>query len=130
MQLVAPRNQKLTNVLSLCVFTAMLAAGQVLFKHVGLSIRGLPPAGALFRIAADPLFYAALILYGAATLLWIWILSRVPLSQAYPWVSVGVFLVPLLGWWFFGERPGAIFWLGALVIICGVILTQYGSQGG
>ena len=76
----------------------------------------------------QPLLYAALALYGVATLLWIWILARVPLSQAYPWVAVGAFIVPLLGWWLFGERPAPIFWLGVLLIVGGVAVTQYGSQ--
>lgn len=116
------------NLIGLGVFTAMLATGQVLFKYVGLSVRGLAPADAFLAAIAQPQLYAALMLYGVATVLWIWILSRVPLSQAYPWVAVGVFLVPLLGWWFFGERPGPIFWLGVLVTIGGVVLTQYGSQ--
>jgi drug/metabolite transporter (DMT)-like permease len=119
----------MNNLISLSVFTVMLAIGQVLFKRVGLSVRGLPPADAFMTLIAQPLLYAALTLYGAATLLWIWILSRVPLSQAYPWVAVGAFLVPMLGWWFFHERPTPIFWLGVLAIMVGVVLTQYGSQG-
>jgi multidrug transporter EmrE-like cation transporter len=118
----------MTNLISLGIFTVMLATGQVLFKYIGLSVRGLPPAEALFAAIAQPLLYAALTLYGVATVLWIWILSRVPLSQAYPWVAVGVFLVPLLGSWFFGERPAPIFWLGVTLIIGGVTLTQIGSQ--
>jgi len=111
----------------LSLFTLMLAMGQMLFKRVGLSVRGMPLTAGLRMLAASPMLYAALALYGAATLLWIWILSRVPLSRAYPWVALGVFIVPLLGWWLFGERPAPIFWLGVLLIVAGVALTQYGS---
>jgi len=70
----------------------------------------------------------ALILYAAATLLWIWILSRVNLSLAYPWVAVGMVIVPLLGWLVFGERVGSIFWLGVAFIVIGVGLTQYAAS--
>ena len=112
------------NVLSLATFSLMLAAGQVLFKRVGLSIGNSGLVSMLF----DPLLYAALALYGIATILWVWILSRVPLSQAYPWVGATVVIVVLLGWWLFGERPSPIFWLGLALVTVGVFLTQYGSQ--
>jgi multidrug transporter EmrE-like cation transporter len=70
----------------------------------------------------------ALSLYALATFLWIWILLRVPLSQAYPWVAIGIVIVPLLGWYIFGERIKATFWLGVLLIVFGVIVTQLSSQ--
>src|SRR5438094_593775 len=100
------------NALSLGAFTLMLATGQVLFKQIGLSIRGLPVTVALWTLLGEPLLYISLFFYGAATILWIWILSRVPLTQAYPWVAVTVLVVSLLGWWLYGERPSPIFWLG------------------
>ena len=75
----------------------------------------------------DPVLYGALTLYGFATLLWIWILSRVPLSQAYPWIAVGTAIVPLLGWYLFDERVAPVFWVGVALIIAGILLVQYGS---
>ncbi len=105
---------------SLSAFTLMLAAGQVLFKTIGLVLRREGMAVAL----RAPTLYAALTLYGAATLLWIWILSRVPLTRAYPWVSLGTILVPLAGWYWFDETVGVRFWLGVGLIVAGMALTQ------
>jgi multidrug transporter EmrE-like cation transporter len=119
------------NLLSLCVCTTALAIGQLLFKHVGLKIRGLDASAAAHTLAAQPAFYAALVLYGAATLLWIWILARVSLMQAYAWmVGAGVIIVPLLGWYIFGERVAPPFWIGAALIAGGIVLTQYFGQIG
>lgn len=112
------------NFISLAVFTSMLAAGQLLFKQVGLSIRDQSLIDGVLSVLRQPTLYAALSLYGLATLLWIWILSRVPLSQAYPWVAAGVVIVPMLGWWVFGERVSFTFWVGVLFIVIGIILTQ------
>ena len=109
---------------SLALFTVMLAGGQVMFKRVGLSLRGHAGVEAILLVLGDPSLYLALAIYGAATLLWIWILSRVTLIQAYPWVSLGMIIVPLLGWLLFGERVSSIFWLGVGFIIIGVGLTQ------
>jgi multidrug transporter EmrE-like cation transporter len=117
----------LTNILSLAIFTAMLAVGQLLFKKVGLSISGQPLIEGLLMIARQPTLYVALTLYGMATALWIWILSRVPLAVAYPWVAVGVAIVPILGWWLFGERLNAIFWVGVGFVLVGIIITQYAT---
>ncbi len=114
----------MTNTLALLGFTIMLAAGQLLFKKVGLQLQGSQPATAVQNILAAPEIYAALALYGAATILWIWILSRVPLSRAYPYVALGVVLVPLASILVFGERIRPAFWLGAALIVAGIIVTQ------
>jgi multidrug transporter EmrE-like cation transporter len=113
------------NAISLFVFTCMLAVGQLLFKHVGLAIRGQSLTESLYAMARQPAFYGALALYGVSTLLWVWILSRVPLTQAYPWVAAGVAIVPLLGWLTFGERVTPMFWFGVAFIIAGILLTQF-----
>src|SRR5882724_3692488 len=104
---------KTINFLSLGAFTATLAIGQLLFKHAGLSIRGMSVMQAATTLARQPGFYAALAIYGAATLLWIWILGRVSLMQAYPWVGACVIFVPLLSAYVFGEKVGPLFWMGA-----------------
>lgn len=119
----------MTNVLSLMLVTAMLAAGQLLFKQAGLAIRGRPIADGLLTLAAMPAFYMALAIYGVATLVWIWILSRVPLMQAYPWVAAGTVIVPLIGWGVFGERVEPIFWIGIALIMVGLSLTQLAGRG-
>ena len=116
--------------MSLTVFTVMLAFGQVYFKRVGLTLRGHSGLEAIALVLQAPSLYLALILYATATLLWIWILSRVNLSVAYPWVAVGMVIVPLLGWLIFGERVGPIFWLGVALIVIGVGLTQYAASSG
>ena len=115
-------------VASLIVFTFTLAIGQVLFKKAGLAMRGVPARDGLLAVAREPALYGALALYGGAVLLWIWILSRVPLSQAYPWVALGVAIVPFLGRCLYGERLAPVFWVGVALIMAGIIITQYGVQ--
>ena len=116
------------NYLLLASVTLMLAVGQLLFKHVGLSMQGQALVDGFFSAARSPVLYVALALYGIATLLWIWVLSRVSLSQAYPWVAVGVGIVPLLAWLVFDERVGPAYWAGIGFVMIGVFLTQYAAQ--
>jgi drug/metabolite transporter (DMT)-like permease len=113
---------------TLTVFALSLAAGQALFKRVGLAIRDQPPFDSLALVVRLPALYAALALYVFSTLLWIWILSRVPLMQAYPWVAISMAIVPAIGWFAFGERATPIFWLGVVFILVGVLLTQLATR--
>src|SRR5207302_5188249 len=93
----------------LTVFTVMLAAGQVLFKKIAVSVGGLTMIESFTVVLRNPVLYVALGIYGVSTVLWIWILSWVPLSQAYPWVALGTAIVPIMGWYLFGEPVAAIF---------------------
>jgi drug/metabolite transporter (DMT)-like permease len=114
-----------SNLIGLAIFSAMLAVGQLLFKKAGLSMRGMPLFDGLLSVAQLPAFYAAISLYAVSTVLWVWLLSRVTLMQAYPWVSAGVVIVPLLSGMIFGERVNAAYWLGAALIVAGIAITQY-----
>ena len=116
------------NFVSLAIFTIALCTGQVLFKHLGLAMRGQPVLEGMLALTRQPALYAVLTIYGLATLLWIWIVSRVPLMRAYPWVALGTGLVPLMGWYFFGERVAPMFWLGLAFILVGMFLTQYANS--
>jgi drug/metabolite transporter (DMT)-like permease len=118
----------ITHFASLAVVMVALAAGQVLFKHVGLAMRGRPLLDGFLLMARQPALYTALAIYGLATLLWIWILSRLPLTQAYPWMAISMVIVPLLGWFVFGERVTPVFWLGMVLILVGLLLTQLAAQ--
>ena len=118
----------MTNIVGLASFAVLLAVGQVLFKKVALGVRGLPLGDGLSAILRESIFYEALTLYGLSTLLWIWLLSRIPLSQAYPWVAIGSVLVPLSAWFLFNERVAPVFWVGVMLILAGLFLTQYGTR--
>jgi multidrug transporter EmrE-like cation transporter len=123
-----PGIKVVVRVTSLIIFVLSLAAGQLLFKRVGLVLQNQPFFDGFLLAIRQPTLYAALTLYGFSTPLWIWILSRVPLSQAYPWVTAGMAVVPLLGWYAFGESVAPLFWLGFALILVGISITQYSSQ--
>ena len=119
---------QIANILWLATFSTMLAAGQLLFKQASLAMRGRPLAEGFLAVARVPAFYGAIALYATATLLWIWILSRVPLSQAYPWVALAMAAVPVLASLVFHERIDPVYWIGIVLVVGGVFLTQAGSQ--
>ncbi len=111
----------------LALFSLTLTGGQLLFKRAAQSIVGLPPSKLVAVLAGNGWLWTALALYGFSTLLWVWILARVPLSQAYPWTALGAVVVPLAAVALFGEAVKPVFWLGAIMIGAGVMLTQMGA---
>ena len=52
-----------------------------------------------------PSLWAALACYGLSVVVWLVGLSRVPVSQAYPLLSLGYVLNIGLAWWLLGEVP-------------------------
>lgn len=117
----------MTNLLPLAVFSLLLAAGNLMFKQVGLVMRGQPLLDGFMSAARSPWLYVALTLFGSSTLLWIWILSRISLSKAYPWSAVGIAIVPLLAGFVFQERVSWTYWVGIALVIGGVLLTQHAA---
>ncbi|HYZ62563.1 MAG TPA: hypothetical protein VE650_08915 [Acetobacteraceae bacterium] len=115
------------NAALLALVILLLAAGQILFKTAGLAIQGKPIGDALFGLALLPSFYVALAVYGFATVAWIYVLSRMQLAIAYPWMAGSMVIVPLMALILFGERVGPLFWPGMGLVIVGLILTQLGS---
>lgn len=117
----------ITNVTLLVFCTFLVAGGQLLFKSAGLAIHGKELLAGLTALLQSPTLYLAAALYGAATFLWVWLLSRVPLSVAYPWMGLTMALVPLAAVLLYGEMVRPIFWAGLVLIAVGVMMTQYGA---
>ena len=69
-----------------------------------------------------PWLYMALTVYAFATILWLYILQRIPLSIAYPFSALAMVIVPILAVFIFGERLSWSYWLGASFIFIGIII--------
>jgi undecaprenyl phosphate-alpha-L-ara4N flippase subunit ArnE len=67
----------------------------------------------------------AVLIYGSAMLLWLWLLGRVPLTQAFAFFGLSFFIVPFLANRFLGDAVSVYTWLGAAVISVGVVVTNW-----
>ena len=68
--------------------------------------------------------YLALFIYILATIVWIWILSKVDLRYAYPLASLSIIFAPLLKSYYENLYLGPKYWLGLIIILIGVILMS------
>jgi drug/metabolite transporter (DMT)-like permease len=105
------------------------AAAQVLFKF-GMSttamreaIAGGGAAGVARAVVLSPWIIGGLTLYGLATVLWLAVLSRAELSQAYPFVGLSFVLTAVLGWLLFHDAMSPTRIAGIAAIVVGVWLV-------
>ena len=105
------------------IAAAISAFGQVLLKYamikhgpIDFSFRGL------FGLITEPRLLFALVLYAAALLMWLHVLSKISLSTAYPMLAITYVIVPLLSLAFFGERIQQPQIIGICLVLVGVAM--------
>lgn len=107
-----------------CVFSTSL--GQLLFKlAANFSNTHYPQGITLMSYVSNPYLWGALIIYGSATLFWMWLLRFTPLNQAYPFMALAFVMVPLLSSIFLGEQVDARYLVGVALIMSGLIVMNY-----
>ena len=107
------------------------ALGQLLLK-AGTNAVGrfdfvagnLVPVGT--RIAMEPRIMAGVVCYGVSLMVWIMGLSRVPVSIAYPLLSLGYVINAAAAWYLFGESLTPLRVAGIGLIIAGVYFVVRG----
>jgi multidrug transporter EmrE-like cation transporter len=116
--------------LSIALLSVLLNAAAQLFLKAGTNIVGTVSFGdtntinTLLQIARVPWFWAGFACYGISLFTWIATLSRLPVSVAYPLVSIGYVVNALAAWWLFGESITMQKMVGVGFIIVGVILVS------
>lgn len=104
------------------------AAAQLLLKagtnRIGtfdFALANVVPIG--LKIAASPFVLGGLACYVVSVVVWILALSRVPVSVAYPMLSIGYIVNAAAAWFLFGESLTAQKLVGIGFIIVGVWLV-------
>jgi len=79
--------------------------------------------GALWRMATEPHFVGGVVIYMVSLVVWIMGLSRVPVSIAFPMLSLGYVVNAIAAHYLFGEAVTVGRWLGIGFIVLGVWLV-------
>ncbi len=108
-------------VISLCVLCqCFLAAGQVVLKHAS---NGIDVSRRRWKVAAGYILGTTLL--AGWFFVWIGVLGRTDLSNAYPYEGLGPGLVVLGAWAILRERLHWSAWVGLLLIVAGVALVTW-----
>ncbi|MBV2234606.1 MAG: EamA family transporter [Sterolibacterium sp.] len=104
------------------------ACGQLLLKagtnavgHFEFQLDNLLPVG--LKLAFQPYIMSGVVCYVISLVVWIMALSRVPVSIAYPMLSIGYIINAFVAWQWFGEPLSAQKLLGIGFIAIGVYVV-------
>jgi multidrug transporter EmrE-like cation transporter len=111
----------LTGVLLNAAAQLLLKAGTNRIGAFSFALENVVPIG--MKIAGSPHVLAGLGCYVVSVMVWILALSRVPVSVAYPMLSIGYIVNALAAWALFGESLTAQKLVGIGFIVIGVILV-------
>ena len=111
----------IAGVLLNAVAQLLLKAGTNAVGHFDFHIDNLIPVG--FKLAFQPYIMGGMACYAVSLVVWIMALSRVPVSIAYPMLSIGYVVNALAAWWLFGESLTTMRIAGIGIIIVGVYLV-------
>lgn len=78
----------------------------------------------VWSAAANPYLIAGLACYALGAVTWIMVLTRVPLSWAYPILALNQVLILIIAATFLGEHVSAMRWAGVMLIVTGVFLVS------
>jgi multidrug transporter EmrE-like cation transporter len=117
--------------LALIISSVLLSvAAQAFFKfgvgsaRVQDAVRGTFLNGqTLFAFATSLPILTGLTLYVIATVLWLQVLTRTELSQAYPFVGLGFILTAVLGVLIFNDNFTLVRFCGTAFVVAGVYLV-------
>jgi multidrug transporter EmrE-like cation transporter len=117
-------------ILGLVLFSVGCSAiGQIALKYgmalpsvqAALAAGGVVPVGT--AIVTNPFVPGGLFLYGFSAVVWLFVLARLDVSIAYPFVSLGFIVTMSLGCLLFGEPLTLRKVLGTIVVMLGVYLV-------
>ena len=103
----------------------LLKAGTNQIGHFDFSFANVLPIAS--KIIVNPPILAGLFTYAVSVLVWLLVLSRVPVSFAYPLLSTGFIVNAVAAYYFFGEDLSLIRITGIFIIILGVYLVSQTS---
>jgi multidrug transporter EmrE-like cation transporter len=112
-------------------YALLLTAGQALFKAASQQSNTLTEGPIRFAtgLLLSPFFLMGCLLYAISTILWVAILNKLPLSQAYPMViATSILFTTLLGVFLFKEQLTPDKMLGMVLVSAGVAVLSRSVQ--
>jgi len=113
--------------LGLVLFSVLAAAGgQLILKHgMQLATNKQKAAGGSLVIGAatSPWVWLGLAVFGISAVVWLVVLSRVPLSLAYPFNAFGYLVILTASIVVLHERANLFTWAGTTLVVAGLVIV-------
>ena len=119
------KNLSLEFIIIILFFSFSMGVAQFIFSLASDQIFSNYKSNSIFRsIIVSHWLYIALFIYIIATIIWIWILSKVDLRFAYPIASLSIIFAPLIKSYYENLYLGPKYWFGLFIILIGIGLVS------
>lgn len=110
------------------VYSQLIIKWRISGRFAGLKIpEGIwPKIATLFTVIFDPFILSGLVATFVSGLCWMATMSKLEISYAYPFTSLGFVLVVLLSGLLFGETLNAWRICGVILIVAGITVASQG----
>lgn len=102
----------------ICVI--LITIGQILFKYASIYSE---TSGTFMNAKSTLLILMAFFIYGASSILWIYILKGIHLGKVYPIMALAFIFVPITSHFLFQESLTLRYFLGLGILIIGIVIT-------
>lgn len=120
---------KISEVFMVMIFSVGMGLGQLLLKYSAQRQLTNTESTWLLRIGAlfsDWTFLLGIALYGLLLIYWVWLLTFLPLSRAYPFTLLSLVIAAIGGSFFFREPISNGFVIGLVLIGVGLFVLSRG----
>lgn len=112
--------------LSVIIFCVFLSTGAQLILKAGANrinenLEKATGAWSIFWTLVNMPIIVGMCIYVISAVTWIWILTKVDISIAYPFISLGFIMTLFFGWWVFDESLTTPKIIGTVLIMIGCI---------
>jgi multidrug transporter EmrE-like cation transporter len=119
----------------LILFSVLLSSGSQILLKFGMTSPQMrealaiesEPLRIILTIATSPSIVMGLACFGFSAIVWLFVLSKMPVSTAYPFVSLGIVITVVAGRLIFGELISPVKIAGVCLIVIGVSAVAVGS---
>ena len=115
-------------ILAITIGVCFAVTGQTIIKIALNSMGSIDFSSGLFssymRIFLSPLFLLGSLFSAFSIFFWLYSLTKMDLSYAFPFLSLSFVLVTLIAWIILGENVPLLRWIGVSVICIGVFLIS------
>ena len=115
----------ITSVLLNALAQILLKAGMKNFNNIDLKNNVIQT---FISISINPYIICGFISYGISILLWLWVLSKVDVSYAYPFQALGYIVVTILAWLIFQENINLTRIIALIFITLGLIILALSAR--
>lgn len=116
----------------LILFSVVLSSGSQILLKFGMTrplmklalANSQEPMRLLVAIATSPSVLVGMLCFGFSAVVWLFVLAKIPLSSAYPFVALGIVVTVTAGRFMFGEAISITKFVGVALVIAGVLAVS------